>query len=294
MDAKVRPARASDKQPLMSFIKDVWGGTDYIPHVWDRWLKDPRGRMFVVESEGVPIGMNRIRFLVDGSAWFEGVRVHPDFRGRGLASLLGENSMKVARELGITTYRLTSGSRNHAAHRQIARINFKEIARFSVYQPPKEMKFAERRPVREIRPSDVAKVENLIEKTSEFKLAKGVFWHDFTAASLTHDVIKLLVGKGAVYVTGGAVAITREGGEGSEIWEELCFVGGPVDDALRLIDRIMGWSKKADVRWVFLPQRSPIIRALRMKGFRRNFSMVLFERGPPMIKATLSSPAARE
>jgi GNAT superfamily N-acetyltransferase len=280
MDAKVRPARPSDKQPLMSFIKDVWGGTDYIPHVWNRWLKDPGGKMFVVESGGVPVGMNRIRFLEDGSAWFEGVRVHPDFRGRGLASLLGENSMKFAKKLGITTYRLTSGSHNHAAHRQIARINFKEIARFSVYEPPKGMKFTDRRAAYNARANDIAKVEDLIEETSEHGLAKGVFWHDFTATSLTHDVIKILVNEGAVHVFGRAVAITREGGEGTEIWEEFCFVGGPVDDALKLITATMGWSKKADVRWVFLPQGSPIVHAVRRKGFRRNFSMVLFERRP--------------
>ena len=35
MEAKVRPARAEDKEPLMSFIRQVWGGHDYLPYVWD-------------------------------------------------------------------------------------------------------------------------------------------------------------------------------------------------------------------------------------------------------------------
>ena len=96
MESENRPARPSDKAPLMSFIREVWGGHDYIPYVWDWWLKDRTGKMFVVEVDGVPVGMNRVRFLEDGSAWFEGVRVHPDFRGKGLATMLGENSMKVA------------------------------------------------------------------------------------------------------------------------------------------------------------------------------------------------------
>ncbi|HKT22045.1 MAG TPA: GNAT family N-acetyltransferase, partial [Nitrososphaerales archaeon] len=112
MDVAVRPARLSDRAPLMSFIKDVWGGHDYIPRVWDHWIRDPRNKMFVVTVDGTPVGMNRLRFMEDGSAWFEGARVHPDYRSQGLGSLLGENSMKLAKDLGITTFRLTSGSRN--------------------------------------------------------------------------------------------------------------------------------------------------------------------------------------
>jgi predicted GNAT family acetyltransferase len=121
----------------MSFIRNIWGGHDYIPRVWDAWLNDKQGKMFVVEVDGVPVGMSRVRFLEDGSAWLEGARVHPAFRGKGLASMLGENSVLFARGKGATLFRLTSGSRNRAAHRQIARIGFREVARYGVYEPPK-------------------------------------------------------------------------------------------------------------------------------------------------------------
>jgi GNAT superfamily N-acetyltransferase len=262
----------------MSFIKDVWSGTDYIPYVWDKWLADPDGKMFVVEADGRPVGMNRVRFLEDGSAWFEGVRVHPDYRGRGLASKLGENSMRVARQRGIGVYRLTSGSHNKAAHRQIARINFLEVARFSVYEPPKRMRFRNRGLARLATSDEFEKVRGLIKKSQEFELGRGMFWHDYTAASLTSEVIGRLVNEGAVRTFGEAVVVTRECGEGAGTWEEFCFVGGPVKDAMNLIESTMGWSKTAEVRWVFLPQRSPLIRALRSRGFRRNFAMVLFER----------------
>ena len=136
MAARVRLARASDKEPLMAFIRHVWGGHDYLPRVWDQWLRDPHGRTYVVEVGGVPVGTNRVTFLEDGSAWFEGVRVHPDFRGKGLATMLGKNSLRVAEARGVKVFRLTSGSTNKAAHRQIARIRFSEVSRFSVYRPP--------------------------------------------------------------------------------------------------------------------------------------------------------------
>jgi len=278
MEARVRPARPEDKEPLMSFIKDVWGGHDYIPLVWDRWLKDPTGRMFVVEVDGRAVGMNRIRFLEDRSAWFEGARVHPDYRGRGLASMLGENSMRVARKRGIRVFRLTSGSRNKSAHRQIARIRFREAARFSVYEPRKGLRLSPGPGARMVGRHDISSAMKLIRKTKEFALGRGVAWHEFNAVALTPELVKKRVREGSLWRTGDAVAVVREGGEGGPRWEEISFVGGPVDDASTLISSLVGRDKKAKERWIFVPQKSPLIHMLRSKGFVRNFAMILFER----------------
>ncbi len=278
MEVKVRLAMAADKAPLMSFIKDVWGGHDYIPLVWDRWLRDRRGKMFVVEADGIPVGMNRVRFLEDGSAWFEGARVHPAFRGKGLASMLGENSMRFAAARGVTVFRLTSGSRNRAAHRQISRIKFRETARFSVYEPPKGKKPEPTGSAIRMAPSELSTVIGLLRTSKEFELGGGVFWHDFTAASLTKNVVSDLLKEGATWRTGDALAVTRTGGEGEGYWEEICFLGGPVPDSIRLVETLVGRDRDASERFVFVPQGSPIISELRKEGYSRNFSMILFER----------------
>jgi len=278
MEAHVRPARAADRAPLMSFIKDVWGGHDYIPLVWDRWLRDRRGKMFVVEADGIPVGMNRVRFLEDGSAWFEGARVHPAFRGRGLASMLGENSIRFAAARGVKLFRLTSGSHNKAAHRQVSRIMFRETARFSVYEPPKGKKPKPTGSANRMTPTELLTVMSLLRTAKEFRLGGGVFWHDFTAASLTKDVVSGLLAEGAIWRVGGAVAVTRTGGEGEGDWEEICYLGGPVPDSIGLVKALVGRARNANERFVFVPQKSPIISALRKEGYSRNFSMVLFER----------------
>jgi len=278
LDVKVRPARAADKAPLMSFIKDVWEGHDYIPLVWDRWLHDRRGRMFVVEADGIPVGMNRVRFLEDGSAWFEGARVHPALRGRGLASMLGENSMRYAEARGVKVFRLTSGSHNRAAHRQISRISFSEAARFSVYEPPKGKKPEPTGSAIRMAPPELLTVMGLLRSAKEFQLGGGVFWHDFTAVSLTKKVVSALLAEGATWRAGDAVAVTRTGSEGEGDWEEICYLGGPVHDSMRLVRALVGRDRDASERYVFVPQGSPIISALREEGYTRNFSMVLFER----------------
>ncbi len=280
MKAKVRPARASDREPLMSFIKDVWGGHDYIPRIWEAWLRDEGGRMFVVEVEGVPVGMNRVRFTEDGQAWFEGVRVHPDFRGQGLASMLGDNSMEVARKRGAKVFRLTSGSRNKIAHRQIARMGFLESSRISTYNAPEGRKLRPAKEARRPGPSEAAETFRRMAATREFAIGSGVFWDQFTAITLNEKTVRRLLERGEVWTLGRATGVTRVGSEGAEKWRQICFLGGEPEDAVRLAEHLLSLKtgERAAWRFAYLPQGSPIITALRRKGYERDFALILFER----------------
>jgi GNAT superfamily N-acetyltransferase len=280
MNTRVRPARPTDKGQLMSFIKKGWGGHDYIPRIWDRWLKDRTGKMFVVEADGVPVGMSRVEFLEDGSAWLEGARVHPDFRGRGLASMLGENSMRIALNRGVKVFRLTSRSWNKAAHRAIARIKFKESSRISPYEPGKRARFAPQKDVRLAGMDDLSRVARLIRESREFRLGSGVFWDAFTAVSLSPTLIRKLVSEGSVWIAGKSVAVARLGGEGGEAWRQVCFLTGKGDESVRLVRHVFGLKEGAKTtrRIVYLPQGSRQIGALRRAGFTRLTSLILFER----------------
>jgi hypothetical protein len=192
--------------------------------------------------------------------------------------MLGEASIRVAREKGTTLFRLASGPRNRAAHRQIGRMRFKEVSRFSVYEPPGVGKHHRGEGVEEVRTEELTGTMGLLRRSREFKLGTGVYWHDYTATSMTRDVVKHLIAEGAVWRSGRAVAVAREGGQGSEIWEEVGFVGGPVVDSMELVKFLTGGAKRGAERMVFLPQGSPIVSALRKEGYERDFSMVLFER----------------
>ena len=277
MDPQVRPARASDRAPLMSFIKDVWGGHDYIPYVWDAWLREKGSRMFVVVVDGTPVGMNKVSFPEDGSAWLQGARVHPAFRRRGLATMLGENSMKVARERGAKVFRLTTSSRNFASMKQATGMGFREVARFVIYSPPKRFRSRGSDP-RPATGPEAAEVQGLVRRSKEFQLGAGLYWHDFAAASLTPDVTRGLIRKGAVWRLRKAVAVAGVGGEGRERWEEISFAGGPVGDLVPLVESLVGRTKRADARWAFIPRGSPLVPELRKAGFSREFSQVVFER----------------
>ncbi len=278
MQTLIRAARPSDKIPLMEFIKDVWGGHDYIPYVWDDWIRDRSAKMFVLEADGKPVGLNRIRFPEDGSAWFEGVRVHPDYRGHGLATMLGENGMEVAARRGARTFRLTSNSRNKQAHRQIARMRFKEVARFSIYDLSKRAKLRHRIELDPVGPGQLRTATRAIHRTKEFRLASGVMWDVFSAASLTSDVIASQVRQRSLYLHHGAVAILRPGKEGKQTWKQISFVGGDPGAAAELVTQLLLRDGRADWRFAYVAQGSPMIPELKKAGMKRSFSHILYER----------------
>jgi predicted GNAT family acetyltransferase len=236
--------------------------------------------MLVVLADGRPVGMNRVCFLEDRSAWLEGARIHPDYRGMGLATALAEESIRLARRRGISVFRLTSGSRNYRAHKHIARVGFKEISRISVYVPSKAVRPGLSRGVRRAGKYDEAAVVRMIKSSREFRLGSGVMWDAFTAVALTDDMIGRALAGSEVYTTGKAIVIAKPGGERSERWRQICFVTGEGIDALQLVRHVFGRKEEFRTTWrlVYLPERSHLIKVFREAGMVRHGSYVLFER----------------
>ena len=280
LNIETRDARPSDKEPLMDFIRNVWGGHDYIPYVWDSWIRDRAAKLFVVEVDGKPVGMSRMRILPDGMAWLEGARVHPDYRRRGLASLLARHSMEVGKRAGIKAYRLSSSSYNRAAHAQVKKMGFREVTRISVYESPSKANYSPLKSVWRADKMESQKVQPVVERSPEYRLGAGVYWDDFSAVSLTARIIDGLIREESVFLTEGGVAVARIGGEGGEIWRQVCFVTGTPEATVRLVEHVFGTRERARAhrRLIYLPQGSRVIREMRELGLKRTWPLVLFEK----------------
>ena len=44
---------------MLEFCKLIWDGHDYIPYVWDEWMADSSGEMFVAEYGGKAVVLAR-------------------------------------------------------------------------------------------------------------------------------------------------------------------------------------------------------------------------------------------
>lgn len=107
-DIEIREATQDDYDAVVSLTEDTWseyGRDDYIPHVYHDWIEGEDQRTIVAEKDSELAGIVQCVMLSDWEAWGQGIRVHPDFRGEGVAMQLTEDLFEWSRERGAKVFR---------------------------------------------------------------------------------------------------------------------------------------------------------------------------------------------
>ena len=109
-----RPVVSADKDRILAFTAHTWGPAedDYIRDVFDDWLADQSGEFTAALLDDQVVAIAKLTDLGDGEWWFEGLRVDPDFRRRGIASALNRYHVELARRLGGKVVRYMTGGEN--------------------------------------------------------------------------------------------------------------------------------------------------------------------------------------
>jgi ribosomal protein S18 acetylase RimI-like enzyme len=133
---EIRPARAEDREPVLAFCTETWEWGDYIERVWDKWLYDPNGRLFVATVDERPVGMSHMRMLDNTEVWLEGVRVDPAYRRMGLAIALNRAMLLEAMRHGATVARLTVDAQNTDSIQFFEHRHMRRVGAFAPYTAP--------------------------------------------------------------------------------------------------------------------------------------------------------------
>lgn len=88
-----------DYEDICDISKDIWGGTDYLPKVFHKWVDDKGYFLGVIdETKNKVVGVGKLSLLQDKSAWLEGLRVHSKYRGLKLSRQISERLIKIAKD----------------------------------------------------------------------------------------------------------------------------------------------------------------------------------------------------
>ena len=114
----VRPATTEDWDEIKRMCKDIWGGEDYVPDVFPRWIEASDCHPFVLEDrkKNCLRGVVNIRLIDQGeTAWFEGIRVDPTYQGKGLGGILTNFIISWSKNNlpSVKRYRLMIAEDNH-------------------------------------------------------------------------------------------------------------------------------------------------------------------------------------
>lgn len=104
----MRPVRPADRERIEEISAEVWGGRDYLPRVFDRWVSDAGASFQAAEVEGTVVGVQRLRPFAPGLTWYEGLRVAAEHRRRGVARAMLASAIAEAREQGFREMRLAT------------------------------------------------------------------------------------------------------------------------------------------------------------------------------------------
>jgi ribosomal protein S18 acetylase RimI-like enzyme len=129
---KVRAAQKGDKPGVKALCARIWSD-DYVPEVFDQWVRDRRGRLWVAVEGDRVVGVAKLTVAPSHEAWLHGLRVHPDYRRRGIATALLAHRLARARQLGARVARLDTADDNVAVRRLVRRSGFRQIARIAGY-----------------------------------------------------------------------------------------------------------------------------------------------------------------
>jgi GNAT superfamily N-acetyltransferase len=93
----VRRAQDSDREAVFNFCKRTWSWGDYIPKVWDQWLRDKDSRVFVATVDGVPVGITQLSIDKPHEVWLRGARTDPNHRQMGVATAITKKCLQYAK-----------------------------------------------------------------------------------------------------------------------------------------------------------------------------------------------------
>ncbi len=140
MTLTIRPADPADIDPILAFTADTWpeqATEDYLPRVLEDWVttEDSSRRTLVAATDGTVVGLLQVVLLSPDEAWCQGIRVHPAYRGQGIASALTQAGFEWARENGATVARNMVFSWNTSGLGLSRSVGFSPITEFRWAHP---------------------------------------------------------------------------------------------------------------------------------------------------------------
>lgn len=134
MPATIRRLLPSDRDDIEEISRHIWDGHDYLSSVAYEWLKDPKCHFYGVEADGHIVAVGNLRLVEDGrTGWMEGLRVHPEYRGKGFANEITDYLVKKAEHLRVHRLRYTTSDENTASLKLAKAAGFSKLFEMAVF-----------------------------------------------------------------------------------------------------------------------------------------------------------------
>lgn len=202
----IRRVEHRDLPAIREISRGIWGDTDYLPTIAPEWIDDPASEFIGYELDGRLVAVTRNNHLEPGLIWLEGIRVHGDYRGRGLARILGEHQLALALASSPERIELATYIDSTESLGLIASMGFGVVARFKCLEIGLEEIAPDHVDWQRVSSVEPMTIDRWIEEIH--RTGGGYLSFDWTFRRVTPGLLMALIDRGEVYRTGtGAVVI---------------------------------------------------------------------------------------
>lgn len=241
---EIRPALTEDRDTVLAFCTNTWEWGDYIERVWNDWLHNPAGRLFVATVDARPVGISHMRMLSSTEVWLEGMRIDPEYRRMGLARALNQIMLVEAMRRGATLVRLIVEAENAPSIELIEGEQMHRVGGFALYTAPPLTNSSQKRPVQKkvqlATPDDLDEIIDYLNVSNIFPAVGGVYYVGWAAYPITAELLEARIADQNVYLLrrwdrldGLAIAESREEHMGKCL--SLGYIDGTAIEAISLI-----------------------------------------------------------
>mgnify|MGYP000051417839 CR=1 FL=1 len=278
-----RAALPLDTPQVLELARHIWNGHDYIPFVWQEWLADAEGFLAVAEYGNRIAGLGKLTRLAEDEWWLEGLRVHPDFEGRGFATHIHRYLMERWRSLGKGVVRLATASKRLAVHRICEKLGFQKVGEFGAYERQAQSEGAEP-DFRLVAGEEIDEAFAFAAQSPLLPLSYSLVDLGWQWAKPRQDYLQRYVVAAQAYwwrERGGLLCVAEdEEDEGKSLLIRWVACAPPALENL-LVDfaRWAGQNGYHKVAWI-APLQAPILTALTAAGYQAtwDFSLYIFEK----------------
>jgi GNAT superfamily N-acetyltransferase len=284
----VRKARSSDRSAVFKFCEKTWSWGDYIPRVWDKWLREKNGRVYVATIDGLPVGISHVRLDKPHEVWLDGARTDPNYRRMGVATAITRKCLEYAKKKGGKVARLATMSDNVAARAVVRELGFRPIAKFVemvtenvTREPGQHSKWAEE--------NEMTTVWNYVRSSETYRKSAGLYTVLYRYFSLEKQDLKGFIKKRKAIVhknrRGETDGLTLIDDATAREWREntvqTCYVDGSYNAVLSMTGFLKSYCHALGVKKIygFTCNHKPVITALQKLGFKTpDLTDIVYER----------------
>ena len=231
---KVSIAKQSDRPLITRLSRRAIGPSDYVLRILPSVVA--RGGLFLAWEGSELVGMTNFDKCIDGSGWLSMARTDPNWRRRGVATLLQRKIAAYARRRGVRTLRLLVSSENMPSLKACEKGGFKRVCEVA----HTSCKLRTRRPRGKVGASSISQTQlQSLLKSRYLAKTGGYIGYRRHFVKLTKRLLTRLCNEGELYLVGAsAFLVSRPERSFRGLQSSSAILQGPMGKSLILAKEV--------------------------------------------------------